>query len=339
VAILLIILVFLREQKEPHEIQSSKIEVANTDISAKQNTTETNRVMRKTNYANNTSSILQTKPITQEVKLRTLTDDKNVAIDFYGSVIDQDGNPLGDVRITGKTRTWYITDRAGIDSRFPKLSAMTDSTGKFEIHNASGDVLSIGSLEKAGYESELNSEREFGYHTAEQFSSDPNNPVIFRMWKRNIHEQLITGEKRFRIETDGQAYFVNLTKGTISQSDEEGDLKVWIKFPAEINTEQTNNWIAELDVVNGGISEEEDPYSSMYLAPKSNYIQTFQISRQLVRKNQRGMSGQHRFYIALKNGQEYGRITVDLVAPYNDKIPGLIEIQYAINPTGSRILR
>jgi hypothetical protein len=51
------------------------------------------------------------------------------------------------------------------------------------------------------------------------------------------------------------------------------------------------------------------------------------------------MTGQHRFYLTLKNGKEYGRFSVELFAPYNDQIPGLIDIKYAINPSGSRILR
>jgi hypothetical protein len=32
-------------------------------------------------------------------------------------------------------------------------------------------------------------------------------------------------------------------------------------------------------------------------------------------------------------------LTIELIAPYNDQIPGMIDIQYAINPSGSRILR
>ena len=41
----------------------------------------------------------------------------------------------------------------------------------------------------------------------------------------------------------------------------------------------------------------------------------------------------------LNNGKIFGRIQIDLIAPYNMGIPGLIRLSYAINPDGSRILR
>jgi hypothetical protein len=35
----------------------------------------------------------------------------------------------------------------------------------------------------------------------------------------------------------------------------------------------------------------------------------------------------------------YGRASIEIMAYYNKQIPGLIHLQYAINPTGSRILK
>ena len=40
----------------------------------------------------------------------------------------------------------------------------------------------------------------------------------------------------------------------------------------------------------------------------------------------------------LNKGQEYGRITIDLLAPFNDQIPGIVRLSYTINPFGSRVL-
>jgi hypothetical protein len=41
----------------------------------------------------------------------------------------------------------------------------------------------------------------------------------------------------------------------------------------------------------------------------------------------------------LKNGKVFGRMTIDLYAYYNAQVPGLVRIRYAINPSGSRVLR
>ncbi len=263
-------------------------------------------------------------------RLQRLLEGKNVPVNFYGKVIDQDSNSLSGVEIKVTVRHWGLTLK-DISTEIP-IERTTDESGRFKLDGATGDAFDLDYIRKTGYEVEPG-QRSFG-----AACDSYDEPIVFKMWSTNIDEQLITGEKRFHVAIDGRPYFISLTDGTISQSD-QGDLKVWIKFPAETNAEQPNNWLAEIDAVNGGILEEHDPYSSMYLAPESSYTQTFQIARQLVRKNQRGMTGQHRFYIALKNGKEYGRVSVELFAPYNNEIPGLIDIQYAVNPSGSRILR
>ena len=50
-------------------------------------------------------------------------------------------------------------------------------------------------------------------------------------------------------------------------------------------------------------------------------------------------TGEQRFYVRLNNGQEYGRISIELEAYYNSQIPGMIRLSCTINPSGSRILR
>lgn len=320
------------------------IQTSNTNTPSVQNTVMPNTTQRQMNTNVGTfampvvSSTSQTNLITPETKLSALVEDKNKPIDFWGLVIDQDGNPLEGAKIAGNTRTWHMTKTLNFDADFPAVNAVSDANGKFEIHQVSGDVLTIKSLEKEGYEPEPGALRGFGYNTSERFSSDPDNPIVFTMWKTNIHQQLIMGKKRFHIVPDGRAYVIDLSKGTIAESS-EGDLKIWIKYQKADNG--LYDWSSEIDVINGGLLQETDAYSPMYLAPAEGYKPVFQYpsSPQQIKKGQRGRTGQHRFYIMLKNGQEFGQISVDLIAPYNDQIPGLIEIQYAINPSGSRILK
>jgi len=282
----------------------------------------------------------QLNPPAPERTLQTLVEGKNKSIDFWGMVMDQDGNPLPGVKVIGNTRTWYVTATMNFDSRFPEFSAVSDSGGKFEIHNVSGDVLTIKSLQDEGYEPEPGALRGFGYNTSERFSSDPNNPIILKMWKTNIHAQLIVGKKRFHIVPDGRMYVINLAKGMINESG-EGDLKVWIRYQASSASEHLYDWSSEIDVINGGLLQETDDYSSMYLAPIDGYTPIFHYPQhpQQIRSGQRGSTGTKRFYVMLNHGQEYGRITVELVAPYNDQIPGMIDIQYVVNPSGSRFLK
>jgi len=76
----------------------------------------------------------------------------------------------------------------------------------------------------------------------------------------------------------------------------------------------------------------------MYLAPTDGYASAFQLQQQ-IKGGQYGETGDRLFYLKLKDGAEYGQMSIDLYAPYNDQIPGLIRLSYAINPSGSRILR
>lgn len=342
----LVALIFWLGSKEYESRPSLKAEIFKTNTAPKQDVAKPAMDQQNADISTNarpspvpTLSRGTNSPAREE-KLRVAVESENVQIDFWGLVEDQDGNPLEGVNITGNTRTWYVTATQNFDTRFPQFNAMSDFNGRFEIRNTRGDVLTIKSLEKNGYEPEPHALRGFGFHTSERFSSDPNNPTVFRMWKTNIHERLVTGNKRFHIVPDGRAYVIDLSNGTIAESG-DGDLRVWIKYQPVATAGQLYDWSSEIDAINGGLLEELDDYSSMYSAPARGYSPVFQYPqtpRQL-KSGQRGRSGEHRFYVVLKNGQEYGRITVDLVAPYNDEIPGLVEIQYAINPTGSRILR
>jgi len=335
-------LIFWLYHREKESNSPQAAQISNADASSEQNVLSSNGTQQQANANTKTSATaaapkpFQTNSATPQQRFRALVENKNTSIKFWGLVIDQDGNPLGGVKIDGNTRTWYITDTLGFDCRFPKVSAVSDAKGKFEILNASGDDLTI-KMAKEGYELEPNAKHGFGYHTSERFSANPNNPIVFKMWKTNIHEQLITGEKRFHIVPDGRPYIIDLIKGTAAESG-EGDLKVWVKRPDSIVFGQRYDWSCEVDAVNGGLLEENNRYSSMFSAPVDGYVPLFQFEQE-ISSGWGDSTGTKRFYVMLGNGREYGRISIELFAYYNDQIPGMIHLQYAINPTGSRILR
>ena len=76
----------------------------------------------------------------------------------------------------------------------------------------------------------------------------------------------------------------------------------------------------------------------MYVAPEDGYVPSFEHSGQ-IKGGQRGEIGNRYFYLRLKDEKEYEKMSINLFAPYNNKIPGMIRLSYAINPSGSRILR
>jgi hypothetical protein len=269
--------------------------------------------------------------------IREFYSNHSLPIAFYGQIIDQDSNPVPDVKVNISIPRSYLfppndSGTFPMSNSVVRLEKDTGPDGRFEINGETGDEVEVESVKKSGYESEPNMPHSFGAS-----SGSLESPVIFKMWPTNLHEQLISEEKHYHIQIDGRPYFINLTDGTIAESG-DADLKISIKYPAEITSDQTNNWLSEIDVINGGLFEETDLGSSMFSAPENGYTPTFQYNQQ-VRDGQRGSIGAHRFYVRLKNGQEYGRVMIELYAPYNNQVPGLIRLSYAINPSGSRTLR
>lgn len=259
----------------------------------------------------------------------------NAPIEFYGQVIDQDSNALSGVKINVSIQQASAvvspTNDVVINGNVVRSEKETGADGRFEITGEQGDGVGIDAIQKDGYETEPNMQRNFGAS-----SGSYDNPVVFKMWSTNIHEQLLTGEKKFVIVPDGRPYVIDLAKGTIAESG-AGDLKIWVKRPDPITAKRCD-WSCEVDAVSGGLLQETDSSSSMYSAPADGYVPSFQFE-QKVGSGWGDTTGPQRFYVRLNNGQEYGRITIELYAYYNNQTPGLIRLQYAINPSSSRILR
>jgi hypothetical protein len=263
---------------------------------------------------------------------------KNVPIEFWGKAVDHNDAPLSGVKIESQIRHWDFTQGVGTSSRTVSDQMTTGGDGLFHIGGASGDDLTIKAMEKDGYELEPNVKLGFGYSTAEQFASRPEAPVIFKMWRKDIKESLITGEKSFQIEPDGRAYAIDLLKGAITEPG-QGDLKVWVKRPAQITLGQRFDWSCGVEAINGGLLSESNASSSMYSAPAEGYGPSFQWEHQASENGWSDSTGTQRFYLALRNGRVYGRIALEQFAYYNSQVPGRVRIQYAVDPSGSRILR
>jgi hypothetical protein len=177
-------------------------------------------------------------------------------------------------------------------------------------------------------------QRHYGEYGAQSSSFD--HPVVLKMWSTNLHEPLITGDKSFVIIPDGRHYAIDLIKGAIAEG-EEGDLVAWIKRPESVRWGQRYDWSCELVTPGGGLLG--DSHYAMFTAPEAGYTNVFAYQEAATVNGWGPGTGAKRFYLRLRNGQMYGRLTVELYADFHGKEPGMIELQYAINPSGSRLLR
>jgi len=264
--------------------------------------------------------------------VRKYMESQNVPVEFYGQIVDQDGHPLSDVKVQAHVRHWNVVTPIafGAEGRSIPITKETDTNGRFEINGETGDAVTMKSFQKDGYEAEP---------TQLNYGSSAGNfqyPVIFKMWSTNVHEKLMVGDKSFHIIPDGRTYVIDLDKQTISETG-KGDLKIWVKRPKSVVNGQRYEWSCEMDIINGGL-QSSDSYS-MFLAPADGYNQQSFQFEQAVGSGWGDSTGLKRFYIKLRDGQIFGRISVEIYAYYNNQIPGLIRLSYAINPSGSRILR
>jgi hypothetical protein len=346
--IIVLLMVALLFWRRPPRLPSS-IQQPQATIQFNTNTTSVNVANQSTPAAERTSAPTKAnQPTANKMSLQQAIEKeieiKNVPIDFYGEAIDQNGNALSGVNIKAAIRHWTLMSPAvvefGLGSTEIYLEATTGPDGRFELTGASGDVFGLV-LAKPGYDAEP------GNHSFGAGSYSYANPVIFKMWSTNIHEPLITGNKSFEIIPDGRSYFINLTDGTISESPGE-DLRVWIQYTNQVVQGQLYDWSAGMEVINGGLFEVPqnimnsgffpDPPFAMYSAPTDGYIPSFSLKSQ-IKGGQSGEIGNRYFYLLLNGGREYGRMSINLFAPYGYLHPGLVRISYAINPSGSRILR
>ena len=277
--------------------------------------------------------------------IRQYMESLNKPVEFFGQVIDQDGSPLAGVSIRGEAlHVKVIVPTAwGDEDEIIPIEKITDSAGRFEIEGISGRSFDLESIQKSSYDVELGN----CPHVFAPSTGTFEKPTVFKMWSTNIHEQLITGNKSFEIIPDGRLYFINLTDGAISEH-EIGDLKIWIQYTNQVVQGQLYDWSAGIEAVSGGLQEAPqaainsgfwpEPRFAMYVAPEDGYVPSFSLKSQ-IKGGQDGEIGNRYFYLLLKGGKEYGRMSINLFAPYGHLHPGLIRLYYAINPSGSRILR
>lgn len=255
-----------------------------------------------------------------------LLEEKNVPINFYGQTVDQDDNPLADVDVTVQVRHYD----ASVFGTSIKVDRKSDSAGLFDIHNVTGDAFDLESISKKGYNAEP-TRRGWG-----PTGGAPGNPVIFRLWRNDIKEPLITGQKSFEVLADGSPYILSVTTNGFIHSDApREDFSISLNIP-QPQDEAHPNWSFEFEAANGGIAEEMAPAAAMYRAPEGGYTNLFRFVLDDAHPWMRA-SSKFNFYFYLADRKVYGRISFELMFFRNK--PPYIRTEYAINPTGSRILR
>jgi hypothetical protein len=246
-----------------------------------------------------------------------------VSNDTYGKVVDQSGNPLAEVKVVGNV------DLAFGDSKAYKTT--TDAQGLFHFLGLRGQGLGV-ELEKNGYYFDYMSP---SADRPNSYLPDPNNPLIFTMWKMRGAEPMVHDKKFYGINPDGRVFTIDLlNKQKIEGTNAVGDLWVQIQRPAKIKRGEKFDWSLVITAIGGGVIEVTNT-GYLYEAPESGYQQTYEVHMTAADPSWQEQISRT-FYIKSRDGKVYGHFHVNIIPNYNDT--SVFDMESYVNPAGSRNL-
>lgn len=243
---------------------------------------------------------------------------------FYGKIIDQNGNPVSGVEVAAGNEALKNGTENEIQAQ--TFTAQSDSDGLFEITGKTGTPIGVR-LSKNGYLWGLRGE---GYKAPSGGASSPSDRVILTMWKLRGAESLASSSIDAKIPFDGTSTGFDIATG--KQSIDGNLLLTLIRSPLEVRRgKDLFDWTVKIEVVHGGIVEENDPYP--YWAPESSYKSSFEFN---VSSNNVPWEStlSKNFYIKMPGGQ-YGRMQAKI---FSALTPARIQADFTINPSGSQNL-
>ncbi len=251
----------------------------------------------------------------------TLLEENQKSLDIYGKVVDQYGQPVSGAKIEGAVEL----NVSFIKNKVELHVAQTDSEGRFSFLGLHGTGLGIWP-KKEGFFYNLKQPSK----RPDDYKPNPNNPVVFTMWKFRGAEPLVGSSIDTKIPHDGSPVTFEVKTGKISS---DGDLRVTLsQFPLEIRTGREKfDWMVKVEILNGGLIEESDPYP--YWAPTNGYQSSFEFN--MTSNAVKWLPNLKRnFYIRDAQGQ-YGVMQFSI---YPGRSPTGIEANFTLNPSGSQNL-
>jgi hypothetical protein len=256
----------------------------------------------------------------------------NVPITFYGKVVDQNNQPVPEVKVRLQVRVGYFTSPTTGKERWDPVSLETDADGKFVLSNVKGGFVQFNAIEKEGYKLLPRQAKEGYMYFPPQIHPDPTNPVVFKMWKKRGAEPLVSSSWHGKMASDGATNRFDLLRGARS---DDGSLEIICKRTPLSSPPPGNahfDYSFEIAVNGGAIQTTADEFT--YLAPESGYSTSYKVAQKADDPKWWGRVTQE-FYIKTADGH-YGRLSVDWYASQN--APNHLDWDCSINPSGSRNL-
>lgn len=259
-------------------------------------------------------------------RTRALLSAGNVAIAFWGKVIDEDGAGIPGVIIK------YSIQRAGrleangtIAEDGLKASISSNADGSFSITNASGTTLSMVDFTKEGYELSVNQNSVFGYYgTPVMHTPKQESPQVFVMRSNKTQNDVSSTSQQLRLPWDGKAIRIDLDSGSPSPS---GKLLLTASRTASTGR---FGWSLTL-AIDGGELTEAEPGTAL-IAPEKGYRPVWQCRHEPDANTWRFSRDANVYY---KLNGKFGRLKLQI---YADAGPNDVSLYFEnfVNNSGGR---
>ena len=254
---------------------------------------------------------------------------ENVPVSFYGEVVDQEGRPVVGADVTFDLITSHMAEDS---TETTPMTLHTDQDGTFALTGVTAYGIDRISVRKAGYYLSLKASRGFVFGHKVEYKPNPNDPVIFKMWKQRGKEPLVGSSWHGKVAGDGTTNRFDMLHGRRSS---DGGLEIVCTRTPSVPQPPGNghfDYKFEIAVVGGSIQPTGDEFT--YLAPESDYAPSFTVEQKADAPKWRPDVTQE-FYIKTADGH-YGRLFVEWYAWQTPT--GHCKWDCSINPSGSRNL-
>lgn len=278
-----------------------------------------------------------TPPQQRQISLAQAAAEKNVSVNFWGKILDQNAKPIPGVRVVMSVRRWRYDVLAGPATDHPTFEVASDAEGRFQLVGAVGDALNLDVVEKEGYRLSAKTPKGYAYgqSSSQPLLADANTPVVIRMWKELPAEPLVSCRTLFGFAPDGRSYTLDLLGGKkLTGELGEGDLVVSIERPQDVALREKYNWTVKLRAVAGGLVGPADDF--MYLAPESGYQPELTVTMNASQSNWVSSITKD-YYITSRNGRVFGALHLRIRPKYDNE--SAIFVEARMNPSGSRNLQ
>ena len=266
-------------------------------------------------------------------------------IDFYGVLLDQDGNPVPDANVP------YLIYRPLGISRY---SCKTHADGRFEIHRGKGLMLDIEEISLKGYEYHENqNETRFDYETdmTKRHVPDKANPVVFRIRRKNPERVYLYQRGIRELYLDNRKWKIagyDLAQQTHGRHNEilSGRRPIFcdLEMSGEFD-EEARQWTVTFTAngENAGLLPISD--EKLYEAPADGYRKsvTMNLSEEEDYTREHGKHGKVYLYARLRDPGYYARLEIRYLFSKNGSSGKYHYVRFEadnifINPYGTRCL-